>query len=209
MGFSPYHAGHIPFLSPCHSRGTMSIIVLFLFFSMACVIFFDITRFIIPNWLVGGLLLLYPVAVALSPTPIDWQTSLICMLAVFAVGYVVFAMSWMGGGDIKLITVLALWVGLEKLPEFMLGFAVLGGILSLSVWLTRKALPFITAKRDTLPRILREGEPVPYGVAIAIAFTVLLYQQAIPAAQFQPPVPAASSEAPVPPLSDGSALPQK
>ena len=159
----------------------MSIIALFLLFSMAAVIYFDITRFIIPNWLVGGLLLVYPIAVYLSPEVIDWQMALVAMLGVFVVGYIVFAMNWMGGGDIKLITVLTLWVGLGKLPEFMIGFGLLGGVLSVSVWLVRKILPYIISKRDNLHRLFKEGEPVPYGVAIASSFTIILMKGMIPA----------------------------
>lgn len=162
----------------------MSIIMLYLIFTMFTVIYLDVTRFIIPNWLVGGLLLVYPVAVYLSPVPVDWKMALVAMFGVFAVGYGVFAMNWMGGGDIKLITVLSLWVGLDKLMPFFLNFALFGGVLSLSVLVIRKLIPHITSKRETLPRILRDKEPVPYGVAISIAFLLMLTNGEVPAVAF-------------------------
>lgn len=138
---------------------------------------FDVTRFLIPNWLVGALLITYPLAVYWSPAPVDWKMALLGMAAVFAVGYVVFAMHWMGGGDIKLITACALWVGWRNLPEFLILVALLGGLFSLLVWGTRKALSYAGAT-PTL-RLLRDGEPIPYGVAIAIGFLASMTSEKI------------------------------
>ena len=153
----------------------MTVISLYLVFAMLAVIWFDMTRFTIPNWLVGSLLLLYPLAVWLSPVAVAWQSSLLVMISVFAVGYIVFAMKWMGGGDVKLITALSLWVGVAGLLDFVFLFAVLGGLLSLVLWLGRKLLLYIPRiNAQTLPRILKNGEPVPYGLAIAGAFLWML-----------------------------------
>mgnify|MGYP001584711850 CR=1 FL=1 len=74
----------------------MSVIMLYLLFSMLAVMYYDATRFIIPNWLVGSLLLLYPLAVLLSPVPVNWQMDLLGMLGAFALGYVIFALRMMG-----------------------------------------------------------------------------------------------------------------
>ena len=78
---------------------------------MCTTLWLDCTRYTIPNWLVGSLLVLYPVAVYLSPEAVDWKMAMVAMLLVFAVGYIIFSLRVMGGGDVKLITVLALWVG--------------------------------------------------------------------------------------------------
>lgn len=163
----------------------MMIVTLYLVFAMLAVLWFDITKYVIPNWLVGSLLVLYPIALLLAPKPVDWQMALLGMLIVFAVGYGVFAMKWMGGGDIKLITVCALWVGFRNLPEFVFTFAVAGGALAAGVWVLRKALPFVPALAGkTLPRILRANEPIPYGIAIVIGFMVMFYTDKIPAISF-------------------------
>jgi len=147
--------------------GNMTIISLYLIFVMLAVMYFDVTRFIIPNWLVGSLLLVYPIAIFMSPHAVDWQEGLIALGIMFALGYVVFAMKWMGGGDIKLITACALWVGLSNLMEFAFITALLGGVFAVALWGVRKILPLIFKEKKTWPRILREGEPAPYGVAIA------------------------------------------
>lgn len=159
----------------------MSIFVIYLLFSMLTVLWFDVRHYIIPNWLVGSLLVLYPVAVLMSRNSVDWQMALAGMLIVFAVGYVVFAMKWMGGGDIKLITVLALWVGFSHLLDFIFLFGLLGGVFSVLIWGIRKFEAYLPVpKSGKLPRILRNGEPIPYGVAIAGAFLILLGRGEIP-----------------------------
>jgi len=152
----------------------MGIITIYLIFSMLAVIFFDVTRYIIPNWLVASLLILYPVAVMMSPQVIDWKMALIAMAGVFAVGYIVFSMRWMGGGDIKLMTVCALWTGVSALADFIFITAILGGLFAVSLWVARKWLPIYIKREKPWPRILREGEPVPYGVAISIAMLLLI-----------------------------------
>jgi len=148
---------------------------------MLVVIYFDATRFIIPNWLVGFLLALYPVAVFFAPVPIDWQHDLLGFLGAFAVGYVIFALNIMGGGDVKLIIVLALWVGLGKLADFGLDFALLGGVLTIILLTLRATMPAIITP-EKLPRVLKKREPVPYGLAISAAFLIILMNGQIPAA---------------------------
>jgi prepilin peptidase CpaA len=152
----------------------------FLIGAMLLVLYFDITRYIIPNWLCGFLLLLYPIGVYMAAVPVDWQKGLIAMGIVFAVGYIIFSRNWMGGGDVKLLIVTSLWIGLAKLMDFMFFVAILGGVLSVVLYVARK-LPPIVQRAHKLPRILRVGEPVPYGIAIAIGFLLMMKMGAIPA----------------------------
>ncbi|MEZ5691554.1 MAG: prepilin peptidase [Rickettsiales bacterium] len=152
----------------------MTIIIYYLLFSMFAVMYYDSSRFIIPNWLVGSLLILYPAAFYISEATIDWQMDLLGMLIVFVIGFAIFAIRMMGGGDIKLIIVLALWVGWNRLAEFGFNFAVLGGLLSIILLLIRAILPKLL-KNKKLPKIFRKREPVPYGLAIAGAFLLMMF----------------------------------
>ena len=147
---------------------------MYLIFSMLAVLWFDISRYIIPNWLVGLMLISYPVFVVMSHAGIDWKMAVVGMLLVLVVGYFIFAMKWMGGGDIKLLTACALWVGWQNLPDFIMIVALIGGAFSLGVWVLRKAIAYLPKKPAKLPRILRDGEPIPYGVAIAFGFLYML-----------------------------------
>ena len=145
---------------------------------MLTVIVTDGTRYIIPNWLVGLLLLLYPIMLYLAPAPKpDWVTALVIGFVVFALGFVIFILKVMGGGDIKLMAALGIWAGRESIFDFVIMIALFGGILAIVLWLTRKLLPFIIDKSKSrpLPRILKDDNMVPYGVAIAIAFLILLW----------------------------------
>lgn len=159
----------------------MAVITLYLVFAMLTVLYMDATRYRIPNWLVGSLLLLYPVAAWMSPG-IDWKMAICGMAIVFAVGYFVFTMRWMGGGDIKLLTVCALWVGLENLLDFIMTAALLGGALSVAILVLRNLGPHIPRpKGKELPRVLRPNEPLPYGLAIATGFLVMMWTGRVPA----------------------------
>lgn len=155
------------------------LITVFLICAMLLVLYFDITRYIIPNWLCGLLLILYPIGVYMAAVPVDWQKGLMAMGIVFVVGYIIFSRNWMGGGDVKLLIVTSLWVGLAKLMDFMFFVAVLGGVLSVILYVARK-LPPVAQRAQKLPRILRAGEPVPYGIAIAIGFLLMIKMGNIP-----------------------------
>ncbi len=74
----------------------------------------------------------------------------------FALFVACFAFGMMGGGDVKLIGALALWLPWTHLIQMLLIMSIAGGILTLLMMIGKK--------------IQNNGEPmeVPYGVAIAI-----------------------------------------
>ena len=157
---------------------------MYLILSMLIVLWFDITRYIIPNWLVGLMLVAYPIAVVMSHNNINWVMALAGMVLMLFAGYGIFIMKWMGAGDIKLLTACALWVGWNNLMEFIIYVAFIGGVFSIIVLAARKALPFLPRKPDAapLPRILHDKAPIPYGVAIAFGLLLMLFQGRIPVA---------------------------
>lgn len=140
----------------------------------------DVTRFIIPNRLVLVLLISYPIIVLLSPVTPDWKSSLMIGGGAFAVGFALFALNLMGGGDVKLLAVIALFVGKDAFVDFITLVALLGGALSILLVVARKMIAhsFIRLGKSTqsLPRILTVGAPAPYGVAIGLAFLILLWE---------------------------------
>ncbi len=126
----------------------------------------DLRRFIIPNSLVVALLALWPVWVALNGfAPVG--AALLSALAVFLLGAGLFSFGFMGGGDVKLLTVLALWAGMDGLDGLivlLLLTSVAGGALSI-LWLSswrHKIAPLIGWAEG-----LRDNKHIPYGVAIA------------------------------------------
>lgn len=82
--------------------------------------------------------------------------------AVFGMFVLVFALGQMGGGDVKMIGALALWLPIAPLVWMLILMSLLGGaltaVLMLEKWLRK-----------------REGAiEIPYGVAIAMASLIAL-----------------------------------
>lgn len=127
----------------------------------------------IDNWLNLAIALTAPLfwwASGLSLWP-DVALQLGVGVAAFAVFAAMFAMKWMGGGDVKLLTALALWIEPEWFLRLLIVMALAGGVLTLvlGAWhVTRR-------QRDRLA--------IPYGVAIAIAGLWVLGTHYLPAAQ--------------------------
>lgn len=152
---------------------------------MVAVMYFDITRYLIPNWLVGIVLLLYAFLLLFAPEGIDWAGALLVAFLAFIAGFVMFTLKWMGGGDIKLLIACMLWTGrTETSIEFVIYTGIIGGFLSLILWAGRPVVAWAAAKRSVpatkIPRLLTTGQPVPYGLAIAGAFLIVLWMGKIP-----------------------------
>jgi prepilin peptidase CpaA len=113
----------------------------------------------IPNWLNG--------AIALGAIPFWWSTGLglwpdvavqvgVAAL-VFAIFLIAFAMGQMGGGDVKMLAAVALWLPPMAVFHLVVIMSIAGGVLTLAMLLPA--------------RLLRQaGTPeIPYGIAIAFA----------------------------------------
>jgi prepilin peptidase CpaA len=161
------------------------IIAIILSTLMTYVVYSDLRFYIIPNWLCGAVIALYPVMLLLTPEIVDWLDGLMFLGIMFTVGLLIFTLNWMGGGDVKLLAALALWTGWEGAgKEFLIYTVLFGGVLSLLLLLLRFILPMVLAqfmyKPIILPSVVSHGKPVPYGVAIAAAFLLLLWKEFIP-----------------------------
>lgn len=148
------------------------------------VVYFDVTEFIIPNWINFTILALYPIFLLVTPEPIEWWWSFVVFLGFFGIGILIFTLNIMGGGDVKLLIALSIWIGWQPESLLVFGFlvAISGGVLALLLIVGRLVLISIGSKMKkppTFPKLLRWGEPLPYGVAIAYAFGYMLWQDRI------------------------------
>lgn len=119
----------------------------------------DLRRRVIPNRL--------NLAIALGAIPFWWSTGLdlwpgaalqiAVAAAVFLLFAAAFAIGAMGGGDVKLIGAVALWLPAQAVLPLLVIMAIAGGALTLAMLIRH--------------RLARSGDPieVPYGVAIAFA----------------------------------------
>jgi prepilin peptidase CpaA len=150
---------------------------------MIAVVVIDFRRLIIPNPIVVALCALWPLQFGTTPeaTLAAAVESVACAAIMLAGGAILFARGVVGGGDVKLLAAVSLWVGPTAVPKLLLLTALLGGVL---------AVAFLTPLGTLLSR--RGGQsgsaigapamgvgqvPLPYGAAIAGAALVV----AIPA----------------------------
>lgn len=134
----------------------------------------DVATFRIPNTLNLAFLSLFPLAGLLAPQPPDWLWHLAAFGVVLAVGFPLFLLRLLGGGDVKLLVAAALWLGWDRLLEFSILVALAGGALSLALVVLRLPLMQMAwAHLGRTPRVLQKQAPVPYGVAIAVGGLLL------------------------------------
>lgn len=157
----------------------MMIISLVLLGLMLLVCWYDSTRYVIPNWLNLLLVVLYPAYVIFAPIDVDWQSGLLAFALTFVVGYGLFTLRWMGGGDVKLFAACALWTGMGKLLPFVIAVGLVGGLLALALIIFRRIIGLLAPKTWNIPKIFRSRAPVPYGIAIAAGFIYILLKGGI------------------------------
>jgi len=137
----------------------------------------DLRSLRIPNWLTGAFALAFlPTALLFGGGAVDWLSHLAAGGAVFLGAAILFALRLMGGGDVKLLAAVALWIGLGSLLPFLVLTAVIGGGLAAVVLLLRAPIMQAALVR-VLPRlaeVARKKMPVPYGVPIAAAGIMML-----------------------------------
>ncbi len=150
------------------SYGLLALLAIALVFAA----FTDFRRRQIDNWL--------NLAIALG-APLFWFASgqsftavayhLAVALAAFVVLAGLFALRAMGGGDVKLLTALALWLEPMWFLRLLVVMAIVGGVLTLmfGAW--------------HIARRRKERVAIPYGIAIAGAGLWVLANQYLPAFQ--------------------------
>lgn len=106
--------------------------------------------------LIAGLAPLFWWSTGLSPWP-GMAIQIGLGVAVFALFAGAFALGMMGGGDVKLLGALALWLPLVALVQMLLVMALAGGALTLALLVVHRV------------RRSKAALEIPYGVAIAFA----------------------------------------
>ncbi|MEM5581215.1 MULTISPECIES: prepilin peptidase [unclassified Roseibium] len=112
------------------------------------------------------------VAIAIGLPLSDWGVHVLGLLAVFAVCFAFFAAGWMGGGDVKFISAIALWIGFTpELAQFTLLVTLYGAVLTLGLLSMRQMIvvPGALARQDWFARLHDRESGIPYGIAIAVA----------------------------------------
>ena len=134
----------------------------------------DLTSMKIPNWISGLLILgFFPAALSLGVPPAAIGLHVVIAVAALLIGMGLFALNLLGGGDVKLMAAACLWLGLSGSGVFVLATAVVGGVFSLALLVSRAWLrPYVGAGPGWLVQLMEPKGHIPYGVAIAIGALV-------------------------------------
>jgi prepilin peptidase CpaA len=131
--------------------------------------FTDLRRRQIDNKLNAAIALGAPLfwwAAWFSLVEVAWQLG--TALTAFIIFAGLFALRWMGGGDVKLLSALALWIEPLIFVRLLVVMALVGGVLTLGFG----AWHVMRRQRDRLA--------IPYGVAIAAAGLWVLADSYLP-----------------------------
>lgn len=141
----------------------------------------DIASFTIPNFLQLGLIgafAVFVIATGMAPGMIGWH--LLAGFIGLSIGFTLFALGYIGGGDAKLFACILLWLGFANLLDYTLIACVLGGALSLLLLAMRRLpLPVMLSGQDWIARLHDAKGGVPYGVALAAGVFLILPQTEI------------------------------
>jgi prepilin peptidase CpaA len=139
-------------------------------FAMLSAAVTDLTTYKIKNNLILMLLFAYfafaPIA---GITGQEIGRSIAVAGVILLLTFALFAAGWIGGGDAKLATVSALWLGADNVVAYVLFLSLIGGVLAGIVYFCRKwPLPQRLANTAWIARLRARAE-LPYGVAITLA----------------------------------------
>lgn len=132
----------------------------------------DLLTLQIPNWTCALVAVLFlPTAllsgIGLYGIALHYGTGLL----LFVIGALLFAYGVLGGGDVKLLAAISIWIGWGNLLPYLLVVSIFGGLLALiSILLRRiKRLPAFLSSLPWLTPGADRKQPIPYGVAIVAA----------------------------------------
>jgi prepilin peptidase CpaA len=136
----------------------------------------DLASFTIPNFFsltLIALFALFGLATGLSWHVMGWH--LLAGLVGLSIGFALFALRYIGGGDAKLFAAMALWLGFSDLLSYALLASVFGGALTLGLLMMRRwPLPRVLLNYRWIMNLHDPRSGIPYGVALAAGACVLL-----------------------------------
>ena len=140
--------------------------------------FCDLTRYTIPNPLPAALALSYLALAVISG--VGWfgvGLHVATGLAALLIGFVMFTLRWIGGGDAKLFAATALFFGPHLMLDYTLLAALFGGAMAVALLAMRQLpLPAPLSAQGWLVRLHDAREGIPYGVGLALAALVVIFR---------------------------------
>jgi prepilin peptidase CpaA len=132
----------------------------------------DVLKLRIPNLIPLALVLLFALQLLIGPgvpAPLD---HLLAMGLALVVLLPLFALNMLGGGDVKLLAAVALWLGKEQLAALLILVGIVGGLFALC-WLAMRWLIRTGLRGRSLPPSLQAQAPLPFALPITIVAALL------------------------------------
>lgn len=132
----------------------------------------DVLRLRIPNAIPLALALLFALRLAIAPgvpAPLD---HLLAMALSLLVLLPLFALNMLGGGDVKLLAAIALWLGKDQLAALLILVGIVGGLFAL-LWLAMRWLIRTGLRGRRLPASLQAHAPLPFALPISVTAALL------------------------------------
>jgi prepilin peptidase CpaA len=132
----------------------------------------DVLKLRIPNFIPLGLVLLFVFQLLIGPgvpAPLD---HLLAMGLALLVLLPLFALNMLGGGDVKLLAAVALWLGKDQLAALLVLVGIVGGLFAL-LWLALRWLIRTGLRGRRLPPSLQAQAPLPFALPITMVAALL------------------------------------
>ena len=145
-------------------------LVILLFVILAAAAIEDFIRLRISNVTCGAALVSALIAMGFAGFSLDLWQNVVVFLVLLGAGTLLFASGKMGGGDVKLLAALGLWVNLIAGVWLLATVLIAGGVLALIYILIRvsRGQPF--SKKY-------QSKGIPYGIAIAAGAALIFAGQ--------------------------------
>lgn len=132
----------------------------------------DYRHMIVPNWVSGLIALGFVVFATAHWSAIDIQMHLVIAAVFFGIALICWFAGWLGGGDVKLLGAVGLWLGTPYAFAFLfilaIVSAVLSGILLVIRWLSSRPVESVIPVLRPAMRMAREGQ-FAYAIPIVLA----------------------------------------
>ena len=138
----------------------------------------DLLTMRISNRVVVLLIAIFCAAAVIVDMPLqEFGMHVLAAVVVLLFAFSMFAMGWIGGGDAKIASAAALWLGLPDLLNYLLYASLFGGALTLLLLQFRQwPLPAALGNTPWLVRLHGKEEDIPYGIALALG-ALLIYPE--------------------------------
>jgi prepilin peptidase CpaA len=145
-------------------------LVILLFAILAAAAIEDFIRLRISNITCGAAFVSALIGMGFAGFSLDLWQNVAVFLVLLAAGTLLFSMQWMGGGDVKLLAALGLWVNISAGVWLLATTLLAGGVLAAIYIGVRVARGQPFSKKY-------QSKGIPYGIAIAVGASLVFAGQ--------------------------------